>query len=80
MGADNFHWPRLSHRKCPQDLGFQAQIKSRIEIGNANVIREHCTIHRGPRQEAHGSRRWQFLMVGAHRARLQDWERRRDRE
>src|SRR5260370_18326636 len=31
----------------PQDLGFDSNSSTRIEIGDANVIREHCTIHRG---------------------------------
>jgi UDP-N-acetylglucosamine acyltransferase len=31
----------------PQDVTFKKQTKSGIKIGNDNVIREHCTIHRG---------------------------------
>src|SRR4051812_9136447 len=31
----------------PQDLAFQPQTKSGVEIGNDNVFREYCSIHRG---------------------------------
>jgi UDP-N-acetylglucosamine acyltransferase len=51
----------------PQDLGFLPTTRSRVEIGAKNVIREHCTIHRGT---AEGSATKigdeNFLMVGAH--------------
>ena len=51
----------------PQDLGFKTETKSRVEIGDDNVIREHCTIHRGT---AEGSVTvvgdGNFLMAGAH--------------
>jgi UDP-N-acetylglucosamine acyltransferase len=51
----------------PQDLGFSPTTRSRVEIGAKNVIREHCTIHRGT---AEGSATKigdeNFLMAGAH--------------
>jgi UDP-N-acetylglucosamine acyltransferase len=51
----------------PQDLSFSPTIPSRIEIGARNVVREHCTIHRGT---AEGSATKigdeNFLMAGAH--------------
>jgi UDP-N-acetylglucosamine acyltransferase len=51
----------------PQDLSFSPTTRSRVEIGAKNVIREHCTIHRGT---AEGSATKigdeNFLMVGAH--------------
>ena len=51
----------------PQDLGAKLLRPSRVEIGNQNTIREHCTIHRG---SADGSVTKigdkNFLMVGAH--------------
>jgi UDP-N-acetylglucosamine acyltransferase len=31
----------------PQDLAFDPATESGVEIGQGNVIREHCTIHRG---------------------------------
>lgn len=68
---------RIGQRNCighgsiiggaPQDLGFKPETKSRVEIGEGNVIREHCTIHRGT---AEGSATvigdGNFLMAGAH--------------
>lgn len=51
----------------PQDLSFKASTRSAVEIGNGNVIREHCTIHRGT---AEGSTTLlgndNFLMVAVH--------------
>jgi UDP-N-acetylglucosamine acyltransferase len=51
----------------PQDLSFSLERKTKIEIGNENVIREYCTIHRG---SAEGSTTKignnNFLMVGVH--------------
>ena len=51
----------------PQDLSYSEERRTRVEIGNQNVIREHCTIHRG---SAEGSvtkiGHKNFLMAGAH--------------
>src|SRR5438270_2294205 len=51
----------------PQDLSFSSERNTRVEIGNDNVVREHCTIHRGT---AGGSATkigdTNFLMAGAH--------------
>ena len=51
----------------PQDLSYTPDRKAGVEIGNENVIREYCTIHRG---SAEGSvtkiGHKNFLMVGAH--------------
>src|SRR5436853_4309537 len=51
----------------PQDVSFSPERKTRVEIGNDNIIREYCTIHRG---SADGSATKigdkNFLMVGAH--------------
>ena len=51
----------------PQDVGFSPATRSRVEIGEKNVIREHCTIHRGT---AEGSVTkigdGNFLMGGVH--------------
>lgn len=51
----------------PQDLSFKPETKSGVIIGNNNVIRELCTIHRGT---AEGSTTKlgdnNFLMAGAH--------------
>jgi UDP-N-acetylglucosamine acyltransferase len=51
----------------PQDLSFSPERKTRVEIGTENVIREHCTIHRGSADASAtmiGSNN--FLMAGAH--------------
>lgn len=51
----------------PQDLGFDRHSSTRLEIGDGNVIREHCTIHRGTEPGSAtivGSHN--MLMVGAH--------------
>ena len=51
----------------PQDLSFSNERNTRVEIGNDNVIREHCTIHRGTTEDSAtkiGDNN--FLMVGAH--------------
>jgi UDP-N-acetylglucosamine acyltransferase len=67
MGANNFIGHSAVIGSAPQDLAFQAQTRSRIEIGNANVIREHCTIHRGASEgSATVLGDGNFLMVGAH--------------
>jgi UDP-N-acetylglucosamine acyltransferase len=51
----------------PQDVSFTPERKTKVEIGNNNVIREYCTIHRGT---ADGSSTKigdkNFLMTGAH--------------
>ena len=67
MGPGNFIGHSSIIGSAPQDLAFQPQIKSRVEIGHSNVIREHCTIHRGATEESAtvlGDAN--FLMVGAH--------------
>jgi len=51
----------------PQDLSFSPKTSSRVEIGEKNVIREHCTVHRGTAERSAtkiGDEN--FLMVGAH--------------
>ncbi len=51
----------------PQDVSFSATTKSRVEIGERNVIREHCTIHRGTKEgSATKIGDENFLMAGAH--------------
>ncbi|MDQ6626395.1 MAG: acyl-ACP--UDP-N-acetylglucosamine O-acyltransferase [Verrucomicrobiota bacterium] len=51
----------------PQDLTFKPATRSGVVIGDRNIIREHCTIHRGT---ADGSDTvvgdGNFLMVGVH--------------
>jgi len=67
MGTGNFVGHGSVLGSTPQDLSFQPQITSRIEIGNSNVIREHCTIHRGVTEgSATVLGDGNFLMVGVH--------------
>jgi UDP-N-acetylglucosamine acyltransferase len=51
----------------PQDLSFDPNATSGVEIGEHNVIREYCTIHRGTKEGSNtliGSNN--LLMVGTH--------------
>src|ERR1041385_8104055 len=51
----------------PQDVSFSSERKTKVEIGNNNVIREYCTIHRGTVDGSStkiGDKN--FLMAGAH--------------
>src|ERR1043166_4517339 len=47
MGPGNFIGHGAVIGAAPQDLSFSPQTKSTVEMGSGNVIREHCTIHRG---------------------------------
>src|SRR5436305_11952264 len=51
----------------PQDVSFSPERKTKVEIGNDNIIREYCTIHRG---SAEGSATKigdkNFLMAATH--------------
>jgi UDP-N-acetylglucosamine acyltransferase len=51
----------------PQDVSFSPERRTKVEIGDDNIIREYCTIHRG---SADGSATKMgdknFLMSGAH--------------
>jgi len=51
----------------PQDLSFDPKASSGVEIGDNNVIREYCTIHRGTKEGSNtvvGSSN--LFMVGVH--------------
>jgi len=67
VGAGNFIGHGAIIGAPPQDLSFSPERKTKIDIGNENVIREYCTIHRG---SAEGSATKigdkNFLMAGAH--------------
>src|SRR3984893_13204877 len=67
LGTDNVIDHAAIIGTAPQDLSFSADRTTRVEIGNENVIREHCTIHRGSAdcsvtKIGHKN----FLMAGAH--------------
>lgn len=51
----------------PQDLSYNPAARSGVEIGDNNVLREYCTIHRGTKEGTNtrvGSNN--LLMVGSH--------------
>ena len=67
IGAGNFIGHAAVIGTAPQDLSFFPERKTYVAIGNENVIREHCTIHRGSADESVtkiGEKN--FLMAGAH--------------
>src|SRR5437773_4775971 len=67
IGSDNFIDHGVIIGAPPQDVSFSPDRNTSVEIGNNNVIREYCTIHRG---SAGGSVTKiggkNFLMAGAH--------------
>ncbi len=67
LGSGNFIGHGAIIGTAPQDLGFSPERKTSIDIGDDNVIREYCTIHRGsPDGSATKIGDKNFLMVGAH--------------
>ena len=67
IGASNFIGHGTIIGTSPQDLSFSPERKTKAEIGNENVIREYCTIHRGSAEDSVtkiGNKN--FLMTGAH--------------
>ena len=67
IGTGNFIGHGAIIGTAPQDLSFSPERKTKVEIGNDNVIREHCTIHRGsPEGSTTKIGDKNFLMVGAH--------------
>jgi len=67
VGTGNFIGHGAIIGAPPQDLSFSPERKTMVEIGNDNVIREYCTIHRGSADGSVtkiGDRN--FLMAGAH--------------
>jgi UDP-N-acetylglucosamine acyltransferase len=67
MGRGNFIGHGAIIGVPPQDVSFSAERKTKVEIGDDNVIREYCTIHRGsPDGSATKIGDRNFLMAGAH--------------
>ena len=67
IGTGNFIGHGAIIGAPPQDLSFSPERKTKIEIGNENVIREYCTIHRGsPNGSVTKIGDNNFLMAGAH--------------
>jgi UDP-N-acetylglucosamine acyltransferase len=52
---------------APQDVRFSEKTRSQVEIGDENLIREYCTIHRGSTEgSATKIGNENFFMVGVH--------------
>ncbi|HEY4257011.1 MAG TPA: acyl-ACP--UDP-N-acetylglucosamine O-acyltransferase [Candidatus Udaeobacter sp.] len=67
IGTGNFVGHGAIIGAPPQDVSFSPERKTRVEIGNDNIIREYCTIHRGsPDGSATKIGDKNFLMAGAH--------------
>jgi UDP-N-acetylglucosamine acyltransferase len=67
IGTGNFIGHGAVIGAPPQDVSFSPERKARVEIGNENVIREYCTIHRGsPEGSATKIGDNNFLMTAAH--------------
>jgi UDP-N-acetylglucosamine acyltransferase len=67
IGTGNFIGHGAIIGAPPQDVSFSPERKTKVEIGNDNVIREYCTIHRGsPEGSATKIGDKNFLMAGAH--------------
>ena len=67
IGTGNFIGHGAIIGAPPQDLSFSSERRTKVEIGNDNVIREYCTIHRGsPDGSATRIGNNNFLMAGAH--------------
>jgi UDP-N-acetylglucosamine acyltransferase len=67
IGTGNFIGPGAVIGAPPQDVSFSPERKTKVVIGNNNIIREYCTIHRGTADESStkiGDKN--FLMTGAH--------------
>jgi len=67
IGTGNFIGQGAIIGTAPQDLSFSPERKTKVEIGNDNMIREYCTIHRGsPEGSVTKIGDNNFLMVGTH--------------
>jgi UDP-N-acetylglucosamine acyltransferase len=67
IGRGNFIGHGAVIGAAPQDVFFSPERKTKVEIGDDNIIREYCTIHRGsPDASATTIGDKNFLMAGAH--------------
>ena len=67
IGTGNFIGHGAIIGAPPQDISFSPERKTRVEIGDHNIVREYCTIHRGsPEGSATKIGDKNFLMGGAH--------------
>ena len=67
IGDDNHIFPGCVIGSHPQDTSYKNS-PTRVEIGHGNVLREHCTVHRGTEKEEGVTRigNNNFFMVGTH--------------
>jgi UDP-N-acetylglucosamine acyltransferase len=67
IGRGNFIGHGAIIGSPPQDVSFSPERKTKVKIGDDNIIREYCTIHRGsPDGSATTIGDKNFLMSGAH--------------
>ena len=67
IGRGNFIGHGAIIGVLPQDISFSPERKTKVEIGDDNIIREYCTIHRGsPDGSATKIGDRNFVMAGAH--------------
>src|SRR5437870_7058576 len=67
IGTGNFSGHGAIIGAPPQDVSFSPERKTRVQIGNDNIIREYCTIHRGsPDGSSTKIGDKNFLMAAAH--------------
>jgi UDP-N-acetylglucosamine acyltransferase len=68
IGEDNDIFPNCVIGCEPQDKGYRQSAKTRVEIGDRNIIREAVTIHRGTEKEDGVTRVGSdnFFMGGCH--------------
>ncbi len=67
IGAGNTFYPFAAIGHPPQDYGYRGE-PTEVVIGDNNIFREHCTVHRGTPKGGGITRigNDNFLMVGAH--------------
>jgi len=67
IGTGNFIGHGALIGAPPQDVAFSPERKTKVQVGNDNIIREYCTIHRGsPDGTATKIGDKNFIMAGAH--------------
>jgi UDP-N-acetylglucosamine acyltransferase len=67
IGRGNFIGHGVIIGVPPQDVSFAPERRTKVEIGDDNIIREYCTIHRGsPDGSVTEIGDSNFLMAGAH--------------
>ena len=82
IGRGNVIGPGCVIGAAPQDLSFTEERRTTVEIGDDNVIREHCTITPWQlRRHGHDHRRQEFSDGGRpHRSQLRPRQQRHRRE